>query len=67
MKEGRFGGRLDVELEGESGVQDDTQVSDRCRWADGAAVNGHHEVRHFLEGSLGSHQHDLGFIAVEFE
>ena len=67
MVEGGFGNRFDVRLEGEGGVQDDSQVADFSGRGDGAAVNGEKQVSNLLELRLGSHNHELRFIVVDFE
>ncbi|XP_034079583.1 cyclic AMP-dependent transcription factor ATF-7b isoform X2 [Gymnodraco acuticeps] len=65
--EGGFGDRFDVRLEREGGVQDDSQVADFSGRGDRAAVNGEKQVSNLLELRLGSHNHELCFMAVDFE
>lgn len=56
-----------LRLEGEGGVEDDTQVADLRDWSDGTAINGNEKISNLPEQWLGGHNHELSLIAIKFE
>ena len=57
----------DMGLKSQGGVKDDTQVADYGGWSDGAAIHFQKKIPNHPEQWLGGHDHELSFIAVQFE
>ena len=63
---GCFGDVTDVRLEGESGVKDESKVSDLRGGGERVTVNGECEVLGGGEEGFGTNDDKFGFVAVEF-
>ena len=58
---------VDMGEEGESGVQDNSKVTDFGGGGDGGAVNVKVEVLHGVGEGVRTNEEDFGFVGVEFE
>ena len=67
MEKGSFGNMVNMGEEGESGVQDNSKVTDFGGGGDGGAVNVKGEVLSGVSEGVRTNDEDFGFVGVEFE
>ena len=67
MEKGSFGNMVNMGEEGESGVQDNSKITDFGGGGDGGAVNVKGEVLSGVGEGVRTNDEDFGFVGVEFE
>ena len=67
VENGSFGNMVDMGEEGESGVKDNSKVTDLGRGGNGGAVNVKGEVLSGVGEGVRTKDEDFGLVGVEFE